>query len=186
MLKLSNPSALGTVPCCHVACPQGRFCSRQGRCRCPQSGWPYQVAILAETRLDPIPADLKTRLGKGWEGAREGDDAASHASNPLLLLPACLITAGHRGTDRHGAAAATSSTHGWVPGHPQAPWVWIRPAAEDLTCRRSSLKTSVFSALQDKKEHKVLAKGLAHVAETGLHAVVLGTAEHAFPSGCSR
>lgn len=45
--------------------------------------------------------------------------------------------------------------------HP-APQAQVRPAAEGLTCRRSSLKTSVFSALQDKKEHKALVKGPAH------------------------
>lgn len=167
-----------------MSCPLGRFCSRDGRRRCPQSGQPYQVAILAETRLDLIPADLKTRLGTGWAGTWEGAKAASHAPNALLLFLAHLISAGHHGTDWHGAAAI-SSTHRWVPGHPWAPWAWVGPAAEDLTCRRSSLKTSVFSALQHKKEHKELAKGPAQAAVPGLHATVPGTAECAFPSGCS-
>jgi len=95
----------------------------------------------------------------------------------LLLLPARLIAARHCGTGRHGAAAA-SSTHGWVPEHPWALWARVMPAAQDLTCRRSSLRTSVFSALQDKKEHKALANGPAH-------AVAPGMAERVFPSGCS-
>lgn len=71
--------------------------SRDGRPGRPQSGQWYHIAIPTEPRLDQIPADLKTRLGKGWEGVWEGVDVASHAPN---LLPAPLITAGHRGTDQ--------------------------------------------------------------------------------------
>lgn len=78
LLKSPNSSAVGTVPCCHVARPQGRFCSREGRRRRPQSCRPSQVAVPAEVRLDPIPADLKTRLGKGWEGT----------GRETMLLPA--------------------------------------------------------------------------------------------------